>query len=225
MKIYGHRGAADLVAENTIESILEALNNNVKGVEIDVHCCKSGELVVIHDETLERTTNGTGLVSEYTLQELKQITTIEGYKIPTLQEVLEFIDGRCELNVELKGIHTALPTLKLLEEQILKTNWEYKHFIISSFDHSQLFELKEHTSKFKIGVLTEENISKVLPVAYDLEAFSIHPPISTLTQQAVDKAKTRGYRVYVWTVNTKTLIEQSKSWNVDAIITDFPNFV
>ncbi|EZH71664.1 hypothetical protein ATO12_06805 [Aquimarina atlantica] len=224
MKVFGHRGAAGLVAENTVESIAEALLYKVDGVEVDVHCCKSGELVVIHDETLDRTTNGTGNVSEFTLQELQQFETKEGFMIPTLRGVLDMIDGQCELNIELKGKNTALPTIRLLEEYIENTDWEYDHFIISSFDHSQLFELKAATSNFKIGVLTEENITQALAVAERLKAFSIHPPIFSLTQDEVNLAKDRGYHIYVWTITTTMQIEQSKLWKVEGIITDFPNF-
>ena len=196
MKRFGHRGAAGLVAENTLASISEALKHNVDGIEIDVHCCRSGELVVIHDETLERTTNGTGKVADYTLQKLQQFTTKEGFAIPTLQEVLDLINTRCDLNIELKGKDTALPAIKLLEEYVQKTTWKHEHFIISSFDHPQLFEVKKKTSNFKLGVLTEENITQALPVAKALEAFAIHPPIATLTKDEVGLAKEQGFEVY-----------------------------
>ncbi len=224
MKIFGHRGAAGLVAENTLASIAEALIHPIDGIEIDVHCCKSGELIVIHDETLDRTTDGHGKVTDYTLQELKQFKTVEGFFIPTLDEVLRLVDARCTLNIELKGKDTALPTLKIVEEYIEKTDWDYDHFIISSFDHSQLFDVKNSSSKFKVGVLTEENITKALPVAKKLKAFSIHPPILTLTKDEVILAQEYGYKVYAWTVNKEMMIRKLKKWNVDAIITDFPNF-
>jgi len=225
MKIFGHRGAAGLVAENTIASIKEALLWSVDGIEIDVHCCKSGELVVIHDETLDRTTNGRGNIADYTLQELKEYNTEEGFVIPTLQEVLDYINARCELNIELKGVQTAIPVVNLLEQYIKTTPWTYDHFIVSSFDHSQLHQTKAANSAFKLGVLTEKNTTVVLPVAKTLEAYSIHPPITTLTKEDVNLARNYGYQVFVWTVNNTYKIQQSKSWNVDAIITDFPNFV
>jgi len=225
MKLFGHRGAAGLIEENTLESIAKALSYNVHGIEIDVHCCKSGELVVIHDETLDRTTTAQGNVSDYTLKALKKIKTKAGYTIPSLEEVLELIDGKCELNVELKGKKTSLPVLNLLEEYIKNTSWTHDHFVISSFDHSQLFDLKKNSSKFKIGVLTEENITEVLPVSKELAAYSIHPPIKSLTGKEVLQAQKLGYKVYVWTVNTEKLIATSKEWGVDTVITDFPNFV
>ncbi len=224
MKIFGHRGAAGLVAENTLESVKEALKYKVDGIEIDVHRCKSGELVVIHDETLDRTTNGIGNVADYSLQELEQLATKEGFMIPTLNQVLDLIDGQCILNVELKGINTGIPVITLLDTYIRNSKWEYDDFMISSFDHSQLFDMKAVTSTYKIGVLTEDNITEALPVAKQLKAYSVHPPIHSLTEDEVNMAKTEGYKVYVWTVNTVEFIQQSKSWKVDGIITDFPNF-
>ncbi|GAA3519465.1 glycerophosphodiester phosphodiesterase [Aquimarina addita] len=225
MKIFGHRGAAGLVAENTIESIVEAIKHGVDGVEIDVHRCKSGELIVIHDETLERTTTGVGNVADHTLQELQELRTKEGFIIPTLIQVLECINGQCELNVELKGKCTAMPTIEVLETYIAKTEWDYNQFIISSFDHAQLFEIKEMTSQFRLGVLTEEDITHALPIAKKLQAFSVHLPITSITIEEVREAKELGYQVYIWTVNLVPLIVRSKTWKVDGIITDFPNFV
>lgn len=224
MKIFGHRGAAGLVAENTLESIEEALNHKVDGIEIDVHKCKSGELIVIHDETLQRTTNGVGKVSDYRLQELNKYTTIEGYKIPTLNQVLDLVNTKCNINVELKGIGTAMPVIELLEEYIKRTKWKHHNFVLSSFDHSQLFQIKRACSEFKLGVLTEKSISSILSVAQNLEAYSVHPPIASLTKEAVKLAKDKGYKVYVWTVNDPEDIKSSKKLKIDTIITDFPNF-
>lgn len=224
MKIFGHRGAAGLVDENTLESIVEALRYPIDGIEIDVHCCKSGELVVIHDETVDRTTNGKGKVSDYTLSELKRFSTSMGYAIPSLTEVLDYLDARCQLNVELKGENTAKHVVRLLQKLIAETHWEYDHFIISSFDHPQLHKVKELDPRFKIGVLTEANAVSVLSEAKKLAAYAIHPPIHLLTKAEVIKVKTQGFKVFTWTINEKELITQSKLWNVDGIITDFPNF-
>ncbi|MDY8134794.1 glycerophosphodiester phosphodiesterase [Aquimarina sp. 2201CG5-10] len=224
MKIFGHRGAAGLIEENTLESIAEALKYNVDGIEIDVHRCKSGELVVIHDETIERTTNGKGKVADYTWSELKRFRTFAGFKIPSLDQVLELVDAKCILNIELKGIGTALPTIELLERHIKNTNWDYDHFILSSFDHSQLFQIKAVTQKFRLGVLIEESIPSAISIAEEINAFSIHPPVSHLSKNEVELAKTKEYKIFVWTVNEETAIEKSKDCKVDAIITDFPNF-
>ena len=91
---FGHRGAKGYLAENTIESIKKALELGVDGIEIDVHKCKSGELVVFHDFTLDRLTNGTGEIATFTLQELKELFILKQFKIPTLIEVLEVINKK-----------------------------------------------------------------------------------------------------------------------------------
>jgi len=200
------------------------LTYGVDGIEIDVHRCKTGEIVVIHDETLDRTTDGRGNVIDYTWQELQKIKTEEGFAIPTLEEVLQLMDAGCELNIELKGEKTVLPVLELIEKYVEKTSWEYGDFVISSFDHSQLFDLKKESSKFKIAVLTEENITAILPVAKELEAYALNPPVKTITKSEVEMAHKKGYKVYVWTVNTEEQILKSEMCNVDTIITDFPNF-
>ncbi|MHA7056427.1 glycerophosphodiester phosphodiesterase [Aquimarina sp. M1] len=224
MKIFGHRGAAGLVAENTLESIAKAMKYNIDGIEIDVHKCKSGELVVVHDKTLQRTTNGNGEVSDIIWQDLKQFRTAEDYRIPTLKEVLDLIDGRCILNIELKGIGTALPVIELLDKHVKDTKWNCNDFIVSSFDHSQLFQIKSMTSLFRLGVLTEKNIPSVLNVAEALKAFSIHPPIYSLTQEDVFLAYREKFKVYTWTVNDPAKIKTLKTWKLDGVITDFPNF-
>ena len=110
----GHRGANGHVTENTLESIKKALSLKVDGVEIDVHRCASGELVAFHDFTVDRITNGTGEISKQTLRSLKTLKTKGTYKIPTLAEVLIFIDNRCLLNIELKGQDTAKEAARII---------------------------------------------------------------------------------------------------------------
>ena len=96
----GHRGAKRNFAENTLESIQKALNFGVDAIEIDVHRCKTGELVVIHDFTLDRTTNGSGEVAKKTLSEIKGLNVEDEFGIPLLTEVLDFIEGKCTINIE-----------------------------------------------------------------------------------------------------------------------------
>ncbi len=134
----GHRGAKAHVAENTIASIKKALELGVDGIEIDVHKCASGELVVFHDFTLDKMTNGSGEVAQHTLEQLKSLKVNYQFEIPTLEEVLHTIDKKCMINIELKGRDTALAVCKIITYYIEIYNWQLEHFIISSFQHQEL---------------------------------------------------------------------------------------
>ena len=134
----GHRGAKGYVAENTLESIQKALDFGVDGIEIDVHLCASGDLVVFHDFTLDRMTNGTGEIGKSSISELKQLKINNEFLIPTLEEVLDTINKKCLLNIELKGRNTAVKTCEVIQKYIKTKGWNYNDFIVSSFQHHEL---------------------------------------------------------------------------------------
>ena len=133
----GHRGACGYEPENTLRSFNHAIQLGVDIVELDVHICQSGEIMVIHDIKVDRTTNGTGFVGDKTLDELKTLDAGKGEQIPTLQEVLDQINRRVKVNIELKGNSTAKPVLKLLEKYIKEAGWSYNDFLISSFNRDR----------------------------------------------------------------------------------------
>ena len=132
--IIGHRGAKGHIVENTLESIEKALELGVDGIEIDIFKCKSGELVVFHDKTLNRLTDAEGLIESLDIDSIRKIKIFNRYKIPTLIEVLDLIDGKVFLNIELKGSETALLTNQIIKSYLEKGNWTIEKFIISSFN-------------------------------------------------------------------------------------------
>ncbi|MEY8850121.1 glycerophosphodiester phosphodiesterase [Psychroserpens sp. XS_ASV72] len=221
----GHRGAKAYVAENTIASINKALELHVDGIEIDVHCCASGELVVFHDFTLDRMTNGSGEVSKLTLQELKQLKVNGKYSIPTLQEVLNKIDKRCLINIELKGKGTANTTMQMIQEYISNHNWSNEHFLISSFQHHELEAVYDENPKLRLAVLTKASVSEAIEFAQTINAYAIHPNLALLTKDNVKTAQDKGFKVNVWTVNDKEAIERMKRYGVDGIISDNPDLI
>jgi glycerophosphoryl diester phosphodiesterase len=219
----GHRGAKGLLAENTLASFEKALSLGVDGVELDVHRCASGELVVIHDETVDETTNGSGYITTFTLQMLQTLKIEKNHKIPTLREILDSINKRCFVNIELKGKNTAEATVEIIEEYILTKNWKYENFIVSSFDFNSLNEVRSLNTKILIGVIAEADIEQALAVAKYLEVYSIHPYFELLTIENCYQMKQKGYKVIPWTVNERSDIEKMKSFGVSGIITDFPD--
>ncbi len=213
----GHRGAKGYEPENTLISFEKAIDLNVDGIELDVHLSLDGEIMVIHDETIDRTTNGKGFINKLTGLELKK------YKIPTLFEVLNLVNRRCFINIELKGIETAKPVNDLINHYISNKKWELNDFLISSFDWKMLEEVHLLNPKIRIGVLTEESIEEALAFAKKIKAFSIHPDYALLSKENVALVQENGFKVFPWTVNSAEAIQKIKSFNVDGIISDFPD--
>ncbi|WP_336129537.1 glycerophosphodiester phosphodiesterase [Mesoflavibacter sp. CH_XMU1422-2] len=219
----GHRGAKGYISENTLPSIKKALELGVDGIEIDVHLCASGELVVFHDFTLDRMTNGTGELGKQTLNQL-QLLKIDGqYKIPTLIEVLDLINGSCLLNIELKGEKTAQPTVNLLHKYFAKGNWSYNTILISSFQRKELEAIYAIDNKMPLGVLTKASVNASIRFAKTVKAVAIHPNFALLSKNNVKEAQNEGFKVNAWTVNDYESIERIKSYGVDAIISDYPD--
>ena len=219
----GHRGAKGYVAENTLESIKKAIDLCVDGVEIDVHMCKTGEVIVFHDFTLNRNTNGTGAVANLTLKEIKKLKVENQFRIPTLIEVLDLIDNTIVINIELKGEGTAIPTCHIIQDYIDKKGWALHSIIVSSFKQSLLLEVYNINPNIPLGVLAEDDFSDALAFANVIKAKAIHPKFSLLTKLNVAETQALGYKVNTWTVNTKQDIKQAISYQVDAIISDFPD--
>lgn len=218
----GHRGAKGHIIENTLESIQKALDLGVDGIEIDVHLCASGELVVFHDFTVNRMTDGTGEISKLTLKELKKLKVKDRYQIPTLSQVLLLIDNKCLLNIELKGINTAKEACRLIAFFVEKKGWNYQNFIVSSFQSGLLETVYEINNKIPLGVLTDTNLDKAVSVAKTINAVSIHVDYTMLTQELVEKLQ-ENYKVFVYTVNNLKPLERIKSYQVDGIISDYPD--
>jgi glycerophosphoryl diester phosphodiesterase len=218
----GHRGAKGHASENTLSSFQKALDMNVDGVELDVHLSSDGEIMVIHDETVDRTTNGNGHVNDLSLRELKVLRIGENL-IPTLAEVFDVIDRKCFINVELKGNGTAKPVVALIEKYVSEKNWLYSDFVVSGFDWIALREVHSLNSQIRIGVLTLTDLNLAIGFAKFINAFSIHPYFHLLTKENTIEMQQHGFEVFPWTVNESEDLEKIKSFKVNGIITDFPD--
>lgn len=219
----GHRGAKGLLAENTLESIQKAIDLGVDAIEIDVHRCKTGEIVVFHDFTLDRTTNGSGEIAKKSREELKLLKVEEYFHIPLLTEVLDLIEGKCSINIELKGLNTAVGTSEIIQKYIAKGNWKYQDFIVSSFQKNELFQIKQFDEKVPLGVLSKASVSEAIELGKLLNAQAIHPSLGIITRDSVKNSHQAGFKVNVWTVNEPDDITRMINFGVDGIISDFPD--
>lgn len=235
MKVFAHRGASGDYPENTILAFDKALTFDIYGIELDVHKSKDGHLVVIHDEDIQRTFKGKGLVVDYTLSELKKFTCrkfefIENLdcKIPTLREVFELIkDTDIILNIEAKTdlIHYDI------EQDIIDIIKEYnfeKKVLISSFNHKCIKIFKELDNNLKYGALyySEKDYSSeanVVEHAKKLGVYSINISKDLVTKEIVDLAHENGLKVFVYTINSPILMRKMIEYNVDGIFSDYPD--
>ena len=213
----GHRGAKGYVAENTLASFQKAIELGVDGIELDVHLSLDGKVMVIHDDTVDRTTSAKGLIKDFTAKELKQ------FGIPTLESVFELVKQKTFINAELKSFETADKVAELIERYISDKRWKYDDFIVSSFDWNALQQVHFLNDKIRIGVLTNTDLDLALAFAKFIKAYSVHPYYHLLTAENVAQMQSKNYKVYPWTINEPEDIIFVKSLNVDGIITDFPD--
>lgn len=232
-KVWAHRGASGYYPENTISSFEGAIKQKADGIELDVHLSKDGYLVVCHDETLNRTTNGKGFIKQYDLYELKQLDAgswfdkkFKGEKMPLLEEVIDLIKGtNMDLNIELKAGSIFYPNI---EEKVLKMIDKYgikDQVIISSFDHYAIVKVKELDNQMRTGILYMEALYKPLDYIKTTKADALHPNYITLTKDIVDEAKALNVDVNTYTVNLEEHIRLIKQLNVSSIITNYPDRV
>jgi glycerophosphoryl diester phosphodiesterase len=208
----GHRGAKGHVAENTLASFQKAIDLGVDMIELDIQLSLDKIPMVIHDTTVDRTTSSVGLVSDFSAKELQKLG------IPTLKDVFELVQNRCEINVEIKAFSATQAILDLLDKNI----FDKTKILISSFDWNALQEVRFHDDEIRIGVLTETDLDLALAFAKFIKAYSIHPYYHLITVENVQKIKDKHFKVFPWTINEPEDITFVASLNVDGIITDFP---
>lgn len=238
-KIFGHRGSMGTSPENTLLGFTHAIEMGVEGIECDVQLTKDGELIVVHDETIDRTTDGTGFIKDLTLKELKafsagsKFSSFEQFdenrwskeKIPTLEEVLQLIAPyNIELNIELK---TTLFPYEGIEEKVLGTVKQFNYsdkVIYSSFHLPSLLRLKRLDPEAKIAWLLMYRLSRPMEYVSSLQLEGLHLHKDLLLRGHYDPpVEHLGYSIRVWTVNQEQEIAQLLNMaHVETIMTDFP---
>ena len=225
-KIIGHRGGVAGYPENTLAAFKKAVELGADGVEFDVHLTKDGEIVVIHDESIERTMNGSGLVKDHTLAELRAMNVGEFFsrdfkeqKIPTLREVLEVVKDLEIINIELKN-QLSYPNL---EEKVLKLVDEFKirdKVIISSFNHYSLEKIKKIQPTIETGALMVAKIINPADYVFKRGFDTLHMNFLTVDQEIIEKAHFMGLKICAYTVNYSESAADLLEKGVDMIITD-----
>lgn len=223
--VIGHRGAMGHETENTLASVQKALDLGVDMLEIDVYKIRSGEIVVYHDNTVDRLTDGTGKIESYNYSDLQELNLEGGHKIPTLQEVINLMDKKAHLNIELKGENTADRVNFIINYYVREKGWPLDKFLISSFKWEELKRMRTLNPQIAIAILTSEDPLQALDIAKELKAVAINPYFKSLTVDNVDQIQKEGFKVYPYTINEPEDIRSMKKMRVDGIITNFPERV
>jgi glycerophosphoryl diester phosphodiesterase len=228
-QVISHRGGRKWAPENTIVAFKKSLDVHADGIELDIHRCKSGELVVIHDENVGRTTNGTGLVKDLTYAELRRLgagawfhSEFKSEHLPLLSEVLELIDGKALLNIEIKNAPVGYPGI---DDDLIKLLATYKHadkIVISSFDHELLQRIHKKAPQYKVAILVDGLLVDLGKYASIVGAKSWNPGFELIRADNVAQAHKDGLEVNVWTVNKPEQWKAAVEMGVDGIITDNP---
>jgi len=214
--IVGHRGAAGLEPENTLRSFARAITLGVDAVELDVYSV-DGQLVVIHDDTLERTTNGRGAVMDTPFDALRRLDAGAGELIPTLDEVIDLVAERVAINIELKGDGTAVPVARCLEA---RPNAE---ILVSSFEHAELGHFRRESPNALVAPLFHKPSAQMFDVAAALGAWSINLSGRLATPELLREVARRGYRSLVYTINDRSTALALRDAGASGIFTDYPD--
>jgi len=245
-KIWAHRGSSGFAPENTMPAFEIAKALNVDGIELDVQMTKDGELVVIHDEKIDRTSDGCGWVKDFTLEELRQFNfaknkPIYGFvTIPTLREVYELFQGTdYVINVELKtsviaydgrdvtevGTNGVLDN-RCIEEKVHELTVEMgmeKQVIYSSFSHASVLKMQKYVTEEKTAILFSDGWLEVVKYGMQHNVGALHPALYYQElEEMVKEAHGKGMKVHVWTVNEEEYALKLRDMGVDAIITNHP---
>ena len=222
--IWAHRGASNVAPENTLAAFGAALEAGADGIELDVHLSRDGVPVVLHDDTLERTTNGRGAVLAVPARDLLRLDAggwfsprFRGEGIPTLAQVLLWAGERLRLNIEIKSAAAGAAVLDLLGD------FPGLHPLVSSFDHGLLERLRHRSGDLALGFLTESRFwRRALRRARLCRAESLHPRQDLVSRPLLEACRRAGLAVYPWTVDAPGRLETLWRAGVDGVFTNDP---
>jgi len=228
----GHRGAAAECPENTHAAFARALEASADMIECDLQLTADGHVVIIHDYTADRTTNGSGAIADLSLAEIRSLeagawkdSAFAGEKVPTLEETLAQVLPAADLNLELKcqGTREEARRLALAAAESVRRRDAWDSTIFSSFSPEALIELREVAPEARIGVLWHhEDYSLAFDAAAQLGAVSLHPYAGHVDADLVGEAHGRGLQVFTWTENEPARIVELAKMGCDGIISDYP---
>lgn len=222
--LWAHRGASCCAPENTLAAFTAAVESGADGLELDIHLSRDGVPVVIHDEALDRTTDGRGPVAEMTWQQLRQLDAgswfASGFAaepLPALEDVLNAFAGQLRLNLELKEFGAGLAVLELLSQ------YPSADIVVSSFNYDLLYRLRSIDDNLPLAVLLDaSHWHSAVQIAKDLSACSFHPAVNLVSRPMIAACVQAALPVYVWTVDQPSVARNLLRAGVSGFFTNDP---
>lgn len=218
MRFFAHRGAMADGPENTLFAIEQAIMAGAEWIEIDI-VAHQGRLLVIHDLTLERTTNGEGFIADYPLSYLRSLDAGLGQKIPYLEEVFKLTAGRIKLNIELKSPGSAGLLAVLLQKTEIR--FPRSDLLVSSFDHRELLHFQQCCPDIDLGLLLSGTPLDLKATLGPLKVRSVHLSDEFVDPRFVAEIKAQGLSAYVYTVNSLSMLDRLQALGIDGVFTDY----
>ncbi|WP_068671945.1 glycerophosphodiester phosphodiesterase [Oceanobacillus sp. Castelsardo] len=230
-KIYAHRGASKYAPENTLPAFNLAYEMKADGIETDVQLTKDGIPILIHDENVKRTTNGTGFVQDFTFAEIRELDAgawfSRKYKntpILSLEELLNWIKFKpLYLNIELKNNKIDYKHLELIVFEMVKEHQLLDRTTISTFNSESVKRLKEVNQMIEVAYLTSKQNNKLVTYAEDLGANAIHVKYKLLNDKLMNESRKKDMKIRVYTINKYPSMKQCFHLGCDGIFTDVPD--
>jgi len=220
-----HRGASGSRPENTLSAFRAAIGAGADMCELDAQVTRDGAIVVIHDDAVDRTTDGSGTIASLTLGDLKRLDAaakfanieLRGERIPTLEEVFGVTAGRCGLNIEMKA-----PGMERRISEIMRANRALEDSMVSSFHWNTLEKIHALDPEIRFGLLAQKDAARLLDAAVRMKACAINPRYDMVTRELCASAHERNLKVLAWTVDEPEAMRILIGAGVDGIITNYP---
>ncbi|WP_293369881.1 glycerophosphodiester phosphodiesterase family protein [Nevskia sp.] len=220
--VIGHRGARGHAPENTLLAIDTGIALGAPWVEFDVQLHPSGALLVFHDLTLDRTTNGCGFLADHGFEALRALDAGRGQMIPTLEEVLDLVDQRVGVNIELKSADGTAEAVAGVIRNYVAAGWPIEKFLVSSFHLPELWEFKQLAPEIPVGALLCGVPLDWAGCALELGAATLNLSSEFVDPRLIADAHAHGIKVYVYTVNNVAEMRMLRGMGVDGVFTDYP---
>lgn len=220
VKIIGHRGAKGYEPENTLCSFKRAIELNADMIEFDVRALPCGKVVIIHDLSVNRTTNGIGRTNRIPFSELRKLDAGKGEKIPTLQEALDLIGQKVPVYIELKGQNVALRVAEILKRNI-ENGWNKKNILVASFNLDELKQFHKAMPEIKVLSLYRRGIGKYFGISGRVERIRLWRRFNTYA--LIQKARAKNEEFIIGTSNRQAQVKKFAEMGVDAIVTNYPD--